>query len=312
MRPDRLRLRGTRWLTALALAAVPAWSSNHTVPYPIADCVPRVGACGPHPFTVASKLLDAENVRHIVTGRVLSVAGLPATLEEQVDVDVEFEIDGVRKPAARCPHPPRVETKTLCERNDSLPPILRLRIPSDWFLWAPAGTSRWVARRGGEQIGALRKLERDREYGRVGESEYAEAKNWLEGDLQRVLDWTTVFDDGSVAIRQIKPRGVGLLGDRRGHLEVGGEYLFALGDGVEGPKYTYYEPRTYKPNWDWHVFWGDEMREVEVALMLMGNCMQSEPPLFSKEESVRLCGYYSRGLATFRLYPELAARPSRE
>ncbi len=313
------------WMAVAALTANAAWSDTlgDTSPTSAEHClvgtgVPIIGDCGPDPFYVASELLDAENVRHVVTGHIVSVAGLPDTLDEQVDVDVEFRIDGVRKPPARCPHPPRIDNKARCERSGALPNVVTLRIPGDWFLWAATGTSRRLARRGAEQLAALQELERERESGRVGEREHAEAKERLERELQRKLDWTTtVFTDDSskgasakdmprVVSRKFRSHGeVRLLEDRRGHLEIGGEYLFALGDGVEGAAYTYYEPRKYHPERGWHVFWGDEMRDVEIALMLIGNCMRSEPPLFAKETSAYLCGFYSRGLATFRLYPEL-------
>ena len=47
-------------------------------------------------FALASLLLEAENVRHVVAGRIVGVSGLPDTLDEELDVDVDFRISGVR------------------------------------------------------------------------------------------------------------------------------------------------------------------------------------------------------------------------
>ena len=306
----------TRWLTVLALASTPAWPTNLQLPSPNElahggeECFVGDKYCG-DAFALASLLLEAENVRHVVTGRIVGVSGLPDTLDEELDVDVDFRISGVRKPAARCPHPPRIENAMHCEPNDTLPPEVKLRIPSDWFRWPPTGTSRNVARRGGEQLAALRALERDREFGRVDEREYAEAKERLEWGLQVALDGTTTpIKDGFITTgRDLNPLLVRLLEDRRARLEVGGEYLFALGDRVEGAAHTYYLPETPDLNdGEWHFFWGDEMREVEIALMLIGNCLLSEPPVFGEDTGPYLCKIYSRGLATFWLYPALVRR----
>ena len=59
--------------------------------------------------------------------------------------------------------------------------------------------------------------------------------------------------------------------DRGGALEVGGRYLFALGDIVDGTQDAYrFEERARTR---WRVFWGDELEDVDRALSEIGNCL---------------------------------------
>ncbi len=295
---------------ALVLASVHASSSNWALP---AEHLPKTGKacfvgdayCRNDAFNVAAALHEAKDFRYVVTGRIVKVDGLPDTLGESTDVDVTFELDSVRKPPGQCPVPPRIATKTLCERKDSLPPVLRLRIPSDWFLWPGTGTSRLVARRAGAHLAGLRDLERKRASLRLSEREYTDAKARLEQLVRNELDSDATRTRSSRPVTERvkpKPRPIRLLEDRRVHIEVGGEYLFALGDGPEGDVGIYHlpPPPALDGDGDWRVLQGAEMRDVETAMMLIGNCMQRHSP--------RLCMVVSRGLATFWLYDDLLRR----
>lgn len=302
------------------------------------------------PFYKAYLLLDGPSIHYIVAGRVVAVEGLPEVL---LDADHEFEnllaqLDGhelsigkiegrpaatinaaniqvnttlrvrsVLKPYPRCPHPPRVADAARCERADDLPDELTLRIPSDWFLWPAAGTSRRVARRAGPHIKALRELDQRRTAGEITDAEHGQEKEKLESRIRRTLERVTVEFPPTHRYREMKfPRAIPstgfperLLEDRRGRIEVGTEYLFALGQREEDAAGTFYRPR--KPSFmsgEWHVFWGDEARDVERAMMLIANCARREPPLFAPERLVHACMYYARGLATFWLYPDFKRR----
>ena len=283
-------------------------------------------------------------VRYVVAGRVVAVEGLPETLLDadhefevklreldqrgavsvliegrpaatidttDVQVDARLSVRNVLKPSPRCPHPPRVAEAARCERADNLPAELTLRIPSDWFLWPATGTSRRVARRVGQHIEALRELDGRRDAGAIGEREYAEGKKVLEARIERGLTTVEVDQEDGVFL-PYRPAGR-LLEDWGGRIEVGGEYLLALGAGEEGTAQTYYRPGR-PARWsqgagpDWPVFSGDEARDVERALMLVGNCVRREPPLFTSEYLTSGCGIYARGLATFWLYPDFPCR----
>lgn len=273
-------------------------------------------------------LLDADHVFENLLGQLddheLSIGkieGRPAATINAKDVEVNatLRVRSVLKPYPLCPHPPRVAEAARCERADDLPDELTLRIPSDWFLWPATGTSRRVARRAGKHIEALRQLDRKRRTGEVADVEHMRARKELQARISAALERIAVEfahrnGTGPSAKRfpaTISSEGqpIRLLEDRRGRIEVGGEYLFALGQREEGVAGHFYRPR--KPSFmsgEWHVFWGDEARDVELAMMLIANCVRREPPLFTPERLVHGCMYYARGLATFWLYPDYQRR----
>ena len=237
---------------------------------------------------MASLLLEAENVRYVVTGRIALAAGLPDKLGGTADVYARLRITGVRKPPVWCQPLPNVRSTAHCPRMDALPPRVTVRIPSDWFVWPTTGTSRFVARRAGRHLAGLQGLERLLAAGRIDEREHAAAKARLEGLVQDELDANAP---------RTGPGTIRLLEDRRAHLEVGGEYLFALGAPVEGAGGSYHAPLTPEADdGDWRVFWGDEMRELDIALMLIGNCMVQNPPWFATEPEARHCMLLTRGV----------------
>lgn len=330
------------WLPAVAVAAL--WDANPAAAGSVAnDWKPGdegAPSCELDAFWAAYEMLADPNLPYVVVGRVVAVEGLPETL---LDADHEFElalaglddrrlaratIDGrpaamvdttdvevearlrvrsVLKPSPRCPHPPRVEEAWQCERADGLPEELTLRIPSDWFLWPPTGTSRRVARRAGGPILALRELARKRDAGEISQSEYARRETDLESEIRMYL--RAVITDGRWTGRP-HPGPRRLLEDRHGRIEVGGEYLLALAAAEEGAARGHHRPG--KPaDWgrgNWPVYWGDEARDVERALMLTGNCARREPPLFTSERLTYGCRVYAQGLATFWLYPDFPCR----
>ena len=345
-RQHRCRATARACLVAGALAVAPLWSSNWAAAHSIAQTWKPgdegAPSCALDAFSVAAQLLGDPALRYVVAGRVVALEGLPETL---LDADHEFEVElaeldrlgavsvviegrpaatidtadvlvearlrvsSVLKPSPRCPHPPDVDEGVRCARADSLPAELTLRIPSDWFLWPATGTSRRVARRAGRHILALRELDRQRRAGEIGESEYAEEKKVLESQIERGLTSVEVEYRRADVVFPMRPQGR-LLEDRHGRIEVGGEYLLGLGAGEEDPARTHHRPA--KPaswsNGNWPVFWGEEARDVGRALMLMGNCVRREPPLFTSEFLVSGCSIYARGLATFWLYPDFPCR----
>ena len=335
------------WVAAGTLAFAPCWPSHQAAALSIAQAWKPgdegAPSCEIDAFSAADRLLDEAAIRHVVAGRVVAIEGLPEVLLDadhefevklaeldrlgavsvmiegrpaatidtaDVEVEARLRVHSVLKPSPRCPHPPRAQEAARCERTDDLPNELTLRIPSDWFLWPATGTSRRVARRAGRHIEALQELDRKRDTGEIRESEYTQEKKVLESRIERGLTSVEVkYRQGDVVFPWAPLRGR-LLEDRRGHIEVGGEYLLALGAAEEGAVRTYYRPG--KPaSWDdgdWPVYWGDEARDVERALMLMGNCMRREPPLFTGEYLTPGCRFYAQGLATFWLYPDFPCR----
>ena len=288
----------------LTLAATPVWATNSvqpaTVPSPTGGepCFAGDERCRDDAFGMAALLLEAENVHYLVTGRIALAAGLPDKLGSTADVYAQLRLTGVRKPPVQCPQPPSIQSRTYCAQTEALPPRLTVRIPSDWFVWPATGTSRLVARRAGRHLADLRELERQHAAGRVGEREHAAAKARLEGRVQDELDANAP---------RTAPGTIRLLEDRRAHLAVGGEYLFALGEAVEGDAGTYHVPLTPEVDGgDWRVFWGDEMRELDIALMLIGNCMVQNPPLFVTEPGPHHCMLFARGQSKLRYsFPKL-------
>ncbi len=277
-------------------------------------------------------LLDADHEFEAILGKLQTRNAVTAKIEGQpsttinaadVEVDVRLRVRNVLKPPGRCPRSPRVDDAARCERAEALPDEMALRIPSDWFLWPATGTSRRVARRAGRHMDALRELDRKRGIGEIGESEHAQAakelKRWMEIDLERVtVEYWEASDDrqlpprgGSISTRRNTDRFSRLLEDRRGYVKIGGEYLLALGAGEEGVARTHYRPAKLESSWheyDYYVLWGDEVREVEIAMMLTGNCMLSKPRWVPREQLAYACHNYARGLATFWLYPDFQCR----
>ena len=304
------------------LAFVPGWSASGAGPGDGEGCQGTDG-CLTMPFYKACLLLDGPAVHHIVAGRVVAIEGLPEVLlnpnhqfenlpagidshdqsigtvagrldstidATDIEVNATLRVRNVLKPYPRCPHPPRVAEAGRCERADDLPEELTLRIPSDWFLWPATGTSRRVARRAGKHIEALRQLDRKRHTGEIADVEHMRARKELQARISAALAPEVMMTEG---------QPMRLLEDRRGRIEVGGEYLFALGQREEGVAGTFYRPR--KPSFmsgEWHVFWGDEARDVELAMMLIANCVRREPPLFTPERLVHGCMYYASTSST--------------
>ena len=278
--------------------------------------LPEVLVDADHQFELALAELSERELA------VATIEGRPAAGIDAADVEVEtrFQVRNVLKPPGRCPHPPRVEEAAQCERADGLPEELTLRIPSDWFLWPATGTSRRVAlRAGGRHFAALRELDRKRQAGEIGADEHAEGIRRSESAIYFEMNTVEVkfherLPEGTRwSVKRFSERradGTRLLEDRRGHIEVGGEYLLALGPGEEGVARTYYRSPKLQSGgtYDYQVFWGDELREVEIAMMLVGNCMHGNPLRTPREILVYDCRDYARGLATFWLYPELKCR----
>ena len=275
--------------------------------------VPEMLLDADHEFEVALAELDGSGIA------AASIEGRPAATVVVADVEVEarFLVRNVLKPPGRCPHPPRPEHAARCERGERLPAELTLRIPSDWFLWPAAGTSRRVARRAGGHLAALEELGRGHAAGQIDAAAYAEKRKELESRIRHNLEFVTLPLHGRPCdIRaELTPPSEAyldrrLLEDRRGHIKVGGEYLLALGAGEEGAAQTHYRPSKLesRSHYDYHVFWGDEAREVETAMMLVGNCVLRKPPWMHPDHLAYACHNYARGLATFWLYPEFKCR----
>ena len=135
---------------------------------------------------------------------------------------------------------------------------IAIHLSSDLFLWPASGMARGVARMGSE--------ERERHESAIRRTEALVAKleaGELGDEEHRRLLWED-FEHRHL-------EGGRLVEDRGGALEVGGRYLFALGDIVDGAQDAYrFEERARTR---WRVFWGDELEDVGRALSEIGKCL---------------------------------------
>ena len=281
---------------ATVLAAGLAWSAvagAQALPKGGAACFAGDAGCRNDAFTIAAALMAADNVCHVVIGRMDRALFLPDTLDEHRVAEARIEVLRVRKPPGRCSPPARMDnTDEFCEGAPTMPRFLTLGIPSDWFVWPATGTSRLVARRAGGHLAELAKLARERETGRVGEREHAERKARLESLVRRALATEEAGERpaGAAAAR--------LLANRRMYLEKGGEYLFALGGKRRGEYGSYHLPET-PDGAGWHFFAGDEMAHVDVGLRGIGNCLLVLRDWFREAPSIEQCMVFARGMASY-------------
>lgn len=302
-RPRRRTVRATAaaWAGAVLAAGLACPSA---LAAPIPEALPKGGAacfagdagCRNDAFTIAAALMAADNVVHVVMGRVVDALGLPETLGERRVVSARFEVRRVRKPPGRCSGLARRESREeRCHSISPLPRFLTLRIPSDWFAWPATGTSRRVARRAGPHLAALAKLDGDLASRLIAEPEYAERKARLEGLVRQAL---AAGETGE------RPPGLGvvrLLEDRRMRVEIDVEYLFALGAerrDEDGPYYLPATPQT-DADADWHFFAGDEFDDVDVGLRGIGNCLLVYREWFAEQPTVPDCAIFARGMASY-------------
>lgn len=282
---------------AAVLATGLAWPAQS--PAPTGEQLPKGGAacfagdlgCRNDAFTLAAALLAADGVAHVVVGRVVAAPGLPETLGERRVVEARFEVRHVRKPPGSCPYPVRLSVSGDRCDEAPMPRHLTLRIPSDWFLWPAAGTSRRVARLAGGRVARLGDLERELAAGRIDEWEYRQGRTQM---VREAL--AAVGDDGPRA-------AVRLLEDRALHVEVGVEYLFALGPQRRGADGPYHLPASPEVNAEWHFFAGGERVDVDIALRGIGNCL-IETEAFQEAglldpPTIDDCMILARGAATY-------------
>ena len=287
------------WAAALAVAfawpPVLAATGVEALPQGGAACFAGDPGCRNDAFTIAAALMAADNVRYVVIAKVVDAPGLPETLGEQRVVAARFEVRRVRKPPGYCPVPVRLgSSDTICDEVPPMPRYLTVRIPSDWFTWPATGTSRRVARLAGVHLARLAKLERERAAGRIGEPAHAERKAHLEGLVREAL-----AKDGG---RPAGPRAARLLEDRRMRVDVGGEYLLALGSQQHGPDGTYHLPETPEGDaGEWHFFAGDELEDMDVGLRGIGNCLVVHGDWFLEPPTVADCMVVARGMAPDQL-----------
>ena len=253
------RIQAGGWAVPLAIAI--AWppmlaaAGTEALPKDGAACFAGDAGCRNDAFTIAAALMAADNVHHVVIGRVIDAPSLPKTLGEHRIINARFEVRYVRKPPGYCAIPVRNWTaEGDCHGAPSMPRFVTLRIPSDWFAWPATGTSRLVARL---------------------------ADGHLAGER------TT----GTPVVR--------LLEDRRMRLEIGGEYLFALGAERRGADGPYHLPETpdVDPGAEWHFFAGDELDDVDVGLRGIGNCLMLHRDWFLDAPTVPDCMVFARGRA---------------
>ena len=155
------------------------------------------------------------------------------------------------------------------------PKRIVIHLSSDMFLWPASGKARGMARMGSE--------ERQRHESAKRRADALAAKleaGELEREEHRLLLEST--SDGAVS-------GGRFIEDRGGALEVGGRYLFALGERAEHDREAY--RFTENARTKWRVFWGDELEEVNRA-MRIGDCLKALDTLGEspREPSVwRIC-----------------------
>ena len=165
----------------------------------------------------------------------------------------QFDLDGGRR------DPTRFVDEWVHGRMGTGPrKRISIQLSSDLFVWPASGTSRGVARMGSE--------ERER-HDRTKRTEALIAR--LEaGELAReehrrlLLDFKDSPVDGG---RFVKDRG--------GALEVGGRYLFALSEEVDGDEDAYRFDEAAHYNTTWRVFWGEEMQDVDRAMRELASCL---------------------------------------
>ena len=287
------------WAAALAVAftwpPVLAAPDAQALPQGGAACFAGDPGCRNDAFTIAAALMAADNVHHVVIGRVVDAPDLPKTLGERRAIAARFEVRRVRKPPGYCPRPVRFGRRdTICDEVPPMPRYLTVRIPSDWFTWPATGTSRRLARRAGGYLARLAKLERERADGRIGELEHSKRKVRLEGWVREAL----TEDAG----RSISLGATRLLEDRRMRVEVGDEYLLALGPQRHGPDGPYHLPETPEGQaGEWHFFAGDELEDVDVGLRGIGNCLVIHRDWFLEQPTVADCMVLARGMAPDQL-----------
>ncbi len=284
------------WSRIVAIVAAGlAWSSDSAAPG--GEELPQGGAacfagdvgCRNDAFTLAAALLAADNVRHVVIGRIVHVEGLPETLGERRVVEASLSVRNVRKPPGSCWYPVRNSIRDDDCEEAPMPRRLTLRIPSDWFLWPATGTSRRVARRAGRHLTDLTSWRGNLVAGRISEREH-EA-----GRARLVREALAAADAGD----RVPGATVRLLEDRALHLEVGVEYLFALGAERRGADGPYHLPETPDVDADaqWHFFAGSELDDVDIALRGIGNCLTEDGVI--ERLTIDDCMIVARGAATY-------------
>lgn len=281
--------------SAAILAAALAWPadskapSDEQLPGGGAACFAGDVGCRNDAFTLAAALLAADNVRHVVIGRIVHVEGLPETLGERRVVEASLSVRNVRKPPGSCWYPVRNSIRDDDCEEAPMPRLLMLRIPSDWFLWPATGTSRRVARRAGRHLLGLPNLERDLVAGRISERDHEAGRARLVREALAAAD----------AEHRVPGVAVRLLEDRALHLEVGVEYLFALGAERRGADGPYHLPETPDVDADaqWHFFAGSELDDVDIALRGIGNCLTEDGVI--ERPTIDDCMIVARGAATY-------------
>ena len=253
-------------------------------------------------FDLAKDMLRGDDLLLVATGTIEGVHGLPDSLEVERDVRATFTIDGLHRYQTEHDIPDWVSVfeKSLARARkayfddssarsrefgveqlrlddehpfgpmrlayesvrgiDGMGPAKRIAIhlSSRLFVWPATGTARGVARLGSDE----RELHGSAE-GRIDAlATRPEARKLKREEHERLL--LESAGDGAA-------RGGRFAEDRGGALEVGGRYLFALGERVDGDRDAY--RFTENAHTTWRVFWGDEMEDVDRAVRALANCV---------------------------------------
>ena len=246
--------------------------------------------CNFDAFDLADLLLTGRE--SVFTGRIEIVEELPETLLVRRDVRATISVE-----------------KVFRGNNVKPSSTIQMRLSSDMFVWEETGQSRIVARQtlANEHeamqetiVDRYRALTERNSQGDMDENEYKKATVQLEAGMQQLgeLRWDWEGEIGMIFSGRDGPipncnNGL-FTTDRFGALEVGPTYLFAMDkssteiDGV-------YQLSDKLP---WSVFWGDEMKDVVLALTTTNVCLSWPEMVFEHENEfveIGVCSAWARG-----------------
>ena len=257
--------------------------------------------CMDDAFDLAKEMLrsnDRDWVRSndlllVATGTIEDAHGLPESLDAEREVRATFAIDWLHRYQTErsINWMPRFEKSFARARGAREVRLGQFDLPGEWanptrfvdewvrgrmgvgprkriaihlssnlFVWPESGTSRGVARMDREE------RERNEETKRRTEALATRLEAGALGREEHRRLLVEDFNDGPVD-------GGRFVEDRGGALQVGGRYLFALSERVEGDEDAYRFEEAAHYHTTWRVFWGGEMQDVDRAMREIASCL---------------------------------------